>query len=321
MPTKPVGNRFLERTAELPLFSGEEAVGRVQPRPERGPWTYYEHPSGTLTCGDALEWLASLEPESVDLAFADPPYNLGKADWDSFESHDAYVEWAVEWIALVARALKPTGSLYVCGFSEILADLRRPGAAHFAACRWLVWHYKNKANLGRDWGRSHESMIHFRKSKHTRINLDDVRVPYGRHTLRYPTRPQSSSSKFSAAERARPTWTPHPRGAKPKDVLEVPTTSNGMEEKTPHPTQKPEELVRRVLLASSQPDDLVLDPFAGSGTTLVCAQQLGRRWLGCDENEDYCSWAAARLELVTTRPVEEWIDLDRQAAERRESIR
>ena len=85
----------------------------------------------------------------MDLIFADPPYNIGKADWDEFESHDAYIEWSLRWIELASRALKPHGSLYVCGFSEILADMRRPAAKFFAGCKWLVWFYKNKANLPR----------------------------------------------------------------------------------------------------------------------------------------------------------------------------
>jgi site-specific DNA-methyltransferase (adenine-specific) len=149
----------------------------------------------------------------VDLIFADPPYNAGKAGWDTFESHDAYVDWSVSWIERASRALKPTGSLYVCGFTEILADLRRPGARFFESCKWLVWFYKNKANLGQDWGRSHESMIHWRKSKDTRINVDDVRVPYGGHTLKYPNHPQATSSQFGNGKSREGAWQPNPRGA------------------------------------------------------------------------------------------------------------
>jgi site-specific DNA-methyltransferase (adenine-specific) len=94
-----------------------------------------------------------------------------------------------------------------------------------------------------------------------------------------------------------------------------------MLEKTPHPTQKPEELVRRIILASSNPGDVVADPFVGSGTTLVCAEQLQRRWIGCDINPEYCLWSVARLENTPKRTVEEWIQYDRTVARRRESIR
>jgi site-specific DNA-methyltransferase (adenine-specific) len=284
----------------------------------------YTHAHGRLYQGDSVEWLASLAAESVDLVFADPPYNLKKAEWDHFASQEQYIAWSLNWIEQAARVLKPTGSLYICGFSEILADLKRPASRYFAGCRWLVWHYKNKANLGQDWGRSHESIIHFRKSSAFRLNLDDIRIPYGAHTLKYPAHPQADSSaygrKLSKAGKSR-NWLPHPSGAKPKDVIELPTTCNGMGETTPHPTQKPEELLRRLVLAASNPGDLVIDPFSGSGTTLVVAEQLDRRWLGCDLNADYNQWAIRRLEAVDCRSPQVWIERDRKIAERRAAIR
>ncbi|HEX7378587.1 MAG TPA: site-specific DNA-methyltransferase, partial [Pirellulales bacterium] len=98
-------------------------------------------------------------------------------------------------------------------------------------------------------------------------------------------------------------------------------TCNGMGEKTPHPTQKPEELLRRLVLAASKEGDLVIDPFSGSGTTLVVAEQLGRKWMGCDLELKYNEWAANRIENVPKMPAAEWLDLDRKTAARRESIR
>lgn len=287
---------------------------------ESGFRVQYEHPHGTLHQGNSVEWLHSLPAQSVDLIFADPPYNLSKAAWDSFDSQEDYIRWSLEWIEPAARVLKPTGSLYVCGFSEILADLKHPGSRYFSACRWIVWHYKNKANLGRDWGRSHESILHFRKSSQFSLNVDDVRIPYGNHTLKYPAHPQAESSQYGSGK-DRDDWTPHPSGAKPKDVLEIPTTCNGMDEKTPHPTQKPEELLRRLLLAASNSGETIVDPFSGSGTTLVVAEQLGRRWLGCDLSPEYNHWAIQRIENVPQRSVADWIELDRRTAMRRESIR
>ena len=94
-----------------------------------------------------------------------------------------------------------------------------------------------------------------------------------------------------------------------------------MGEKTPHPTQKPEELVRKFVLASSNEGDLVIDPFSGSGTTVVVAEQLKRRWLGCDLDAQYNQWAITRLEDVRRMSKDEWIPHDRKTAERRESIR
>jgi site-specific DNA-methyltransferase (adenine-specific) len=325
MPKIPVGNTFLKRQSPHALFDRLPTVGRRHETREETdatrPRIYYSHPSGTLWLGDCVHWLTTLEASSVDLIIADPPYNIGKADWDEFASHDDYIEWSLQWMEQAARALKPHGSLYVCGFSEILADLRRPAMKFFAGCKWLVWFYKNKANLTKDWGRSHESILHLRKSRRVTFNIDNVRIPYGRHTLKYPVHPQAESSQYGNGKSPREDWQPHPRGAKPKDVFEIPVTCNGMQEKTPHPTQKPEELIRKLILASSNEGELVIDPFAGSGTTLVCAEQLKRKWMGCDMNAEYCSWAMTRLEQVQCRSIEEWLELDRKTSLRRESIR
>lgn len=313
------------RNKEIPTFFGEPMLRgdfqEVDPEiiEPKKPVLFYDHPNGELWVGDAIAWLSTLADESVDLVFADPPYNIKKAEWDTFESQTAYVEWSLAWIEQAARVLKPTGTLYVCGFSEILADIKLPALRFFRGCRWLVWHYKNKANLGSDWGRSHESILHFRKSKEFVSNVDDIRIPYGKHTLKYPEHPQAETSQYGKGKKQ--VWQPNPRGAKPKDVIEIPTTCNGMHEKTPHPTQKPEELVRKFVLASSNPGDLVIDPFLGSGTTAVVAEQLKRKWMGCDLSSGYCQWAADRIELVENWPIEKWIEYDLDNARRRQSIR
>ena len=263
-----------------------------------------------------------MSDESVDLVFADPPYNIKKAEWDTFESQQAYVNWSLEWIEQAARVLKSTGTLYICGFSEILADLKLPASRFFRGCRWLIWHYKNKANLGVDWGRSHESILHFRKARKFTFNADDVRIPYGNHTLKYPEHPQAETSQYGKTRNKKDQiWQPHPRGAKAKDVIEIPIISNGMQEKTPHPTQKPEELLRKIILASSNPGDIVTDPFLGSGTTIVAAEQLKRKWKGCDINLDYCQWATQRVELVEDWSIEKWLEYDLENDVRRKSIR
>lgn len=315
------------RNTEVPTFFGQPMLKGVYADLDMArldvhtPALFYSHPHGEIWLGDAAAWLHSLPAGCADLIFADPPYNIGKAEWDTFESQQQYVEWSLRWIEQAARVLKPTGTLYVCGFSEIPADLRLPAARFFQGCRWLVWHYKNKANLGNDWGRSHESILHFRKSREFTFNTDDVRIPYGSHTLKYPEHPQAETSQYGKGNGKDRLWQPNPKGAKPKDVIEIPTTCNGMHEKTPHPTQKPEELVRKIVLASSNPGDLVLDPFLGSGTTAVVAEQLRRQWKGADVSPEYCRWAADRIELVEDWPTEKWIEYDLQNVERRVSIR
>lgn len=308
------------------LLFEKEIYGKkvIQINPEKTdtePKLFYQHQNGELWQGDSIKWLKSLKSECVDLIFADPPYNINKADWDNFESQEEYIRWSMLWIKEAARVLKETGSLYICGFSEILADLKHPANKFFKSSRWLIWHYKNKANLGKDWGRSHESLLLFRKTKNYTFNIDFVRIPYGAHTLKYPSHPQAETSQYGKGSEDKKIWEPNLLGAKPKDVIEIPTINNGMQEKTDHPTQKPEELVRKIILASSNENDVVLDPFCGSGTTAVCAEQLKRKWLACDLSSEYLDWAINRIDSVPEWPIPKWIKHDFDNLQRRNSIR
>lgn len=320
---KQIGQSFKRKTKIDEFFGQKQYKGKIfklSPQQKTlSPHLYYEHPNGKLFLGNCVEVVRNLDNESVDLIFADPPYNIKKADWDYFGSQQEYIDWSTNWIKEAARVLKPTGSLYVCGFSEILADIKSPAMKYFDNCRWIVWHYKNKASLANDWGRSHESILHFRKSKKFKLNVDDLRIPYSEHTLKYPTHPQALTSQYGNGKQH--FWEPNPNGGKPKDVLEIPTTCNGMHEKTPHPTQKPEELLRKIILASSNQDDLIFDPFLGSGTTAVCAEQLKRKWLGCDILSKYLDWAVDRIELVENWSIEQWKNYDFENLKRRNSIR
>ena len=254
--------------------------------------------AGELWFADCLDFLRAIPAGTARLVVADPPYAIAKDEWDEFPSLAAYVDWCDAWLAEVHRVLADDGTAYVCGFSEILADVKVRVAPRFAGVRWLVWAYRNKANLGRDWGRSHESLLHLRKSRRFVMNVDDVRVPYNQHTQKYPARVQAVSSQYGGGVR-RDRWEPHPLGAKPRDVLEVPVICNGMAEKTAHPTQKPESLIRTLIAASSNPGDLVVDPFAGSGTTAIVAESLGRRWRVADADPRYVGLARSRI--VTCR--------------------
>jgi len=213
---EPSANYFVRNIA-VPEFFGRQANKGERRlvddfKTNTSPRLFYSHPHGEIWLGDSIEWLHGLDAGSADLVFADPPYNIKKAEWDTFESQQEYVAWSVRWIEQAARILKPEGTLYVYGFSEILADLRLPASKFFRGCRWLVWHYKNKANLGDDWGRSHESILHFRKSHEFTFNVDDVRIPYGEHTLKYPAHPQAETSQYGKSANKDRIWHPHPRG-------------------------------------------------------------------------------------------------------------
>lgn len=262
-----------------------------QSEPEHFP--VFETHLGKLFRLDAIKFLKSLKAESVHLIFADPPYNIKKAEWDTFQSQKEYVEWCMEWITEAHRVLHPSGTLYICGFSEILADIKWASSHLFKGCKWLVWFYRNKANLGNDWGRSHESLLHFRKTRDFIFNIDEARVPYNAHTLKYPTRPQAETSQYANGKEY--IWTPHPKGAKPKDVFEIPTLSNNSWERYKHPTQKPIELVKKIVLTSSNDDSVIVDPFGGSGTTFAIAEALERKWIGSETSDEYCHVIKQRL--------------------------
>jgi site-specific DNA-methyltransferase (adenine-specific) len=276
-----------ELQLEIPYRLIQEKKAEVFP--------YFSTNYGSLFKCDAIELLQHQESNSVELIFADPPYNIKKAEWDTFKSQESYIEWSLSWITEAQRVLKKNGSLYICGFSEILADIKWAASDMFNGCKWLIWFYRNKANLGNDWGRSHESILHFRKSKEFIFNIDEVRIPYNNHTLKYPVRPQADSSKYSNGKKKKYLWEPNPLGAKPKDVFEIPTISNGAWEKYPHETQKPVELLRKIILSSSNPDSLILDPFGGSGTTFAVAEAYKRRWIGSELNPQYCEVIRERL--------------------------
>jgi site-specific DNA-methyltransferase (adenine-specific) len=317
MPAKP-GTRSAGEQARRERQTARLRYDRVPKRPPRvvrelpiphdlrgdGPRCALAAPPGAALRGelwraDVMELLGQLATGSVDLVVADPPYAIAKAAWDEFASLEVYLDWCDQWLAEVARVLAPHGSAYVCGFSETLADIKARSARRFASCRWLVWYYRNKANLGRDWGRSHESILHLRMDE-ARVDVDAIRIPYNGHTTRYPARIQAVSSQYGGAAARRDRWEPNPLGAKPRDVIELPVICNGMAEKTPHATQKPEALIEKLILASSAPGQLVVDPFVGSGTTAVVAARLGRAWIAGDGDPRFVGLARDRLSASPT---------------------
>jgi site-specific DNA-methyltransferase (adenine-specific) len=293
----PINNYRVYSEAQMFDLFHELQQNREINRPENdGEFSpYFESNYGKLYNEDAISFMKTLKTGSVDLIFADPPYNIKKAEWDSFSSQKEYVDWSMSWIKEAHRVLSHRGSLYICGFSEILADLKWSASSLFKGCKWLIWFYRNKGNLGNDWGRSHESILHFRKTEEFIFNIDDVRIAYNEHTLKYPKRTQAETSQFANGKKRDYVWEPNPLGAKPKDVFEIPTISNGSWEKTIHTTQKPVELLRKIILSSSNKDSIILDPFGGSGTTFAVAEAYQREWLGTELELSYCNVIESRI--------------------------
>lgn len=277
---------------------------------------------GILFNYDMQALFNNIESESIDLIFADPPYNIGKADWDTNKSIRDYIIWIEDWLSESHRILKPNGTIYIMGFSENLSHIQVLADEYFDNSRWLIWHYKNKPSMGEDdWVRSHEGILHLRKGKKFVFNMDNIRVPYNKHTRNYPQRTQGESSQYGNNDNEKKLWDPHKTGAKPRDVIDIPSLSGNSKENTEHPTQKPEELLRKLILAVTNEGDVVFDPFGGSGTTYVVCEQLRRLWVGAEINKDYCKIISKRIYEVPQKPVSYWIEQDFKRKIRRRKIR
>ena len=229
-----------------------------------------------LHCGSAIDLFASIENESIDLIIADPPYNLGK---DYGNNHDLkdfkeYLEFTRNWLTQAKRVLKPTGSIYVfSGFrfiSYLFDILDRELGMIFNS--WIVWHYTQGMGKKKGFSPRHDDILLFNKSNRFVFNLDEVRVP----------------QKYFRTRN-------NMRGANPGDVWKFSHVHYSNPNRQKHPTQKPEGLIERMVLASSNKMDVVLDPFSGSGTTLRVCQQLERKSMGFELNPDFIEMTIKRL--------------------------
>ena len=243
--------------------------------------------TGRLICGDAVAVMKTLPSGTVDLIVADPPYNLGKDygnDTDRKAWHE-YEEFTAQWLAEAVRILKPTGSLYVfmgVRFISRLFLLMEDGF-QLRFNGWITWHYTQ--GMGRKIGFSprHEDILYFTKTEKFVFNLEDVRIPQ-----KYFRKRNNMS------------------GANPGDVWQFSHVHYCNPERQAHPTQKPEALLERIILASSNERDVVLDPFVGSGTTCRVASLLNRKWIGIEINPEYVALSAERLK----QPGGEWDSVD-----------
>ncbi len=248
-----------------------------------------------IICGDAFEVLKKLPEQSFDLLFADPPYNLTKNFGEnSFKqtSLDEYEIWLESWLADCARILKTTASVYICGDWRSASAIQRVGMKYFTLRNRITWEREKGRGALRNWKNASEDIWFFTVSDNFVFNTDAVKL------LRKVLAPYTENGapkdwEKSAAGNFRLT---HPSNL--WTDLTVPFWS--MPENTDHPTQKPEKLLAKIILASTNETDLILDPFAGSGTTLAAAKKLNRTFCGIERDEKYCLLAQKRLELAET---------------------
>lgn len=252
-----------------------------------------------IYCEDVFSFLEKIEPNSVDLAIVDPPYNLNQGDWDSFESTEDFMAFTTRYLDGVIAALKPSGSLYIfnTAFNSALI-LSYLNSKNMCYRNWITWYKKDGFSACRKkYCNNQETILFFTKSnKDFTFNCDEVRIPY------------ASDERIKAAQtkgilKNGKRWFPNPNGKLCTDVWEFPSVrltnkKDGKTVKQKHPTPKPEGMIERMILASSNEGDLVLDLFSGTGTTAYCSKKLNRSFIACDNNEEYCEIVKERIKSI-----------------------
>ncbi len=255
----------------------------------------------TIHHGDCLAGLRELAPASIDLAFADPPFNIGY-EYDVYKddrNYQSYLQWTREWMAAVCRVLKATGTFWVAIGDEYAAEIKLLAQNELKlACRsWVIWYYTFGVNCTKKFNRSHAHLFHLVKDpEHYTFNEDEISVPSARQLV------YADGRAHPAGRLPDDTWILRPQdapnGFAPHQATwYFPRVAGTFKERTGfHGCQMPEQLLGRIIRTCSNPGEIVLDPFAGSGTTLAVAKKLARRWLGFELSEEYTKRAAARVE-------------------------
>ena len=245
--------------------------------------------------GDTEQVLTLLPCQFVDLLIVDPPYNLNKNfHGTQFKqtSQEQYAEYTEAWICRVKPLLKKNASIYVCcdwRSSMVIGTILEK---HFLVQNRITWQREKGRGAMHNWKNGMEDIWFATNSKEYTFHVDAVMI---RRQVIAPYKKDGKPKDWEETEEGRF------RNTYPSnfwDDISIPYWS--MPENTPHPTQKPEKLLAKLILASSEEGDVVFDPFLGSGSTSVTAKKLKRHYVGIEQNEQYCVWAEKRLELAET---------------------
>lgn len=257
-------------------------------------------PSQPLVLADCLDRtihqpmqqaIANLPAGMVDLLILDPPYNRRKTfngQIFNAQSPERYQEWFDAWLTPLLSLLKPTGSVYVCCDWQSSSSVAAVIDQHLTLRNRITWEREKGRGARRNWKNASEDIWFATVSEEYYFDVDAVKL---KRRVMAPYRDGSGRPKDWHETRTGRFRTTHPSNL--WTDISVPFWS--MPENTDHPTQKPEKLIAKLILASSQPGDVVLDPFLGSGTTSVVAKKLGRHYVGIEQEELYCCWAEKRL--------------------------
>ena len=243
--------------------------------------------------GDAFETLPMMPEGFADLLIVDPPYNLDKNfHGQKFKkiTDDMYEEYTESWISKVRPLLKANASVYVCCDWSSSFSIGRVLKKYFHIQNRITWQREKGRGALSNWKNGLEDIWFATNSKTYTFNVESVMV---RRKVIAPYKVDGQPKDWEETEAG------NFRNTYPSnfwDDISVPYWS--MPENTAHPTQKPEKLLAKLILASSNPGDIVLDPFLGSGSTSVTAKKLGRHYVGIEINEQYCVWAEKRIEMA-----------------------
>lgn len=266
--------------------------------------------TNVLYHGDNLKILAALPTESIDLIYADPPFFTGR-DFGAFDDRwsivNEYIDWLRSRIESCHRILKSTGSFYLHCDSHANFRIRYMLDKIFGDKQFrneIIWHKGVRGTeLKNRYQHSHDMLLYYSKSKNCVWN--QLTQSYKAGSLKRYNRTDEHGQKYALISRKKSNGTAYygraylkKEGKRIEDVIQdIPTMGTGKSERTGYPTQKPLALLERIVKASSNPGDVVLDPFCGSGTTLAAADKLGRRWIGIDNSPMALSVASQRLKL------------------------
>jgi len=246
-------------------------------------------------CADLFSILDTLPNEFVDLLIIDPPYNLDK-NFNGFKfsktGDDAYLEYLKSWFPKILNTLKPNGSVYICGDWKSTFCLYQIMRDNTIIRNRIIWQREKGRGAKANWKNATEDIWFGTKSEEYYFDIDAVKQ---KRKVIAPYRENGKPKDWEETEDGNFRLT-HPSNF--WDDISIPYWS--MPENTDHPTQKPEKLIAKLILASCPKNGVVLDPFLGSGTTSVVAKKLGRKYVGIEINEEYCCWAEKRLALSDT---------------------
>lgn len=244
--------------------------------------------------GDSFQVLPLLPKNCIDLLIVDPPYNLTKtfnASTFKHQSSSEYEAWINSWISLIVPLMKSTGSIYVCSEWRSSGVIERVLAKYFVIQNRITWEREKGRGAVHNWKNCSEDIWFCTLSNQYFFDIEAVKQ---KRRVIAPYRNVDGNPKDWHEETDGNFRVTHPSNL--WTDISVPFWS--MPENTAHPTQKPEKLIAKLILASSKEGDIVLDPFLGSGTTSVVAKKLKRQFIGIEQEEEYCLLAEKRLELA-----------------------